>query len=140
MNATVPRITQIFQQFIILTDIEWENTTGGTPKPEYRWRAYLEPANQELWEEPDGEEMVEPIDDEMSECEWCGDEHPEGSFNTIDEDDGRQICFCDRCADQKEREGLIVRGRFEGTYYTNEQWWAMKEEEDDATSDEDEDE
>jgi len=48
-------------------------------------------------------------DEEMSECDECGELFELGTFNTIEEDDGTQFCFCNTCAYIMRQDGDIER-------------------------------
>lgn len=58
-------------------------------------------------------------DDDMSECEECGERFECGTFNTIEEEDGTQFCFCDGCRDTLVENGSILATDEETIYKRN---------------------
>jgi len=50
----------------------------------------------------------ECYENETDECEECGELFRLGTFNTVDEADGTQFCFCDGCRDKMINNNIIV--------------------------------
>lgn len=50
----------------------------------------------------------ECYENETDECEECGELFRLGTFNTVDEADGTQFCFCDGCRDEMINNNIIV--------------------------------
>ena len=50
----------------------------------------------------------ECYENETDECEECGELFRLGTFNTVDEADGTQFCFCDGCRDKMIDNNIIV--------------------------------
>ena len=50
----------------------------------------------------------EDEDEDNFECEECGELFRLGTFNTFDEEDGTQFCFCDGCRDKMINNNIIV--------------------------------
>jgi hypothetical protein len=92
-------------------DADWELFIRATETDEYTEELYVELQTRlaaRTDDESDCSDGRDRDDDEMSECEECGERYLLGEFNVV-ESEMKQYCYCDDCFATKIKDGEVIK-------------------------------